>query len=93
MEMDRKPYRTTRDVVAYKEQEEGYAEDIYPVREGTTIFAVDGADKRRSLDGKPVKVVLFTIGTGGWYWMPRDQFVEFTEEFDVKSQTGVPFQP
>jgi hypothetical protein len=84
--------RVTRRTTAYKKQPEGYAPDTYELRVDETIFAAVAADKTRMLDGKPIKVVLFTIGTSDWYWMPRKEFLRSTEKVDVKTQTGIPFQ-
>jgi len=92
MELVRESFKTTREATAYREQEEGYAEDLCEVRAGTTIWAAVAADEKRTLNGRHVNVVLFTIDTSGWYWMPRDEFQRSTEKFDVKKQTGIPFQ-
>jgi hypothetical protein len=87
MKMDRDSFKATRDIVAYIEQEEGYAEESYPVRAGTAIFVASAADKTRTLDGKSVRAVLFTIDTSGWYWMPRSEFLRSTEKVDVTPQS------
>jgi hypothetical protein len=92
MEIVRRSFKTTRETTVNREQEEGYAEDPREVRSGTTIWAAVAGDEQRTLNGRPVKVVLFTIDTSGWYWMPRDEFLRSAEEFDIKQQTGIPFQ-
>ena len=92
MEMDRDSFKTTRETTVYREQEDGYAEDPCTVRASTTIWAAVAADKTRTLNGRPVKVILFTIDTSGWYWMPRDEFLASAVKCDVKQQTGIPFQ-
>ena len=92
MEMARRSFKTTREIIVYREQEEGYAEDPCEVRSGTTIWAAVAADEKRTLNGRPVNVVLFTIDTSGRYWMPRDEFLRSAEECDIKQQTGIPFQ-
>jgi hypothetical protein len=88
----RSPYKTTRAVTAYRDQEEGYADDPYPIEAGITIFAAIADDETRTLNGKPVKVVLFTLGTGGWLWLPRSEFLRSAVPNDVTTQTGTPFE-
>jgi len=94
MEMNRirTSYRTTRAVTAYEDQEEGCADEPQPIQAGVTIFAAVADDETRKLNGEVVKVVLFTLNTSGWYWMPRREFLRSTEKCDVKTQTGVPFR-
>lgn len=92
MEMDRESFRIISDVIAYREQEEDYAEDQCRIRAGTIIFAAAGANKTRMLNGRSVAAVLFTLDTSGWCWIPRDEFERSVVKFDVKQQTGIAFQ-
>ena len=88
----RTSYRTTQDVTVYREQEEGYAQIPHTVQAGKTIFLAVADHETRKVGGVLVDVVLFTIDTEGWYWMPRVDFLGSTEKYDVKTQTGIPFQ-
>jgi hypothetical protein len=68
-------FKITSDVTAYRDQEEGYAEDPYSMSANTPIWAAAEGHETRMLAGKEVTAVLFTIGSSGlWYWMPRSDF-------------------
>lgn len=84
--------KTTREVIVYREQEEGYAED--PVRLGVgNVFHIAVETESMVMNGKNVEAVLFTIGgSPGWFWMPKPEFVKSTTPHDIKTQTGIPFQ-
>jgi hypothetical protein len=89
----RTSHRTTQAVTAYRDQPAGYADDPLPIQAGVTIFAAVADDDTRTLNGKSVKVVRFTLDTlPGWFWLPRSEFVASTVPHDVKTQTGKPFQ-
>jgi hypothetical protein len=93
--LSRSAFRAVSDITVHKDQEEGYADDTYPVPEGGTVWAdpefCNG--ETRSLNGERVSVVLFTIGsTGARFWVPRSEFFGAFEIFDVKRQTGIPSQ-
>jgi hypothetical protein len=82
----RSSFRTTSSVTTYRDQDEGYADDPYLLPEGAIIWAADQSDERRALSGKKIRVVLFTIGgSGTWYWIPREQFVRFTERCQLSN--------
>ena len=82
----RTTFRTTSSITAYRDQEEGYAQDPYPLPEGAIIWAADKNDETRTLNGKNIRVILFTIGGSGiWYWIPREQFVRLTERCQLSS--------
>jgi hypothetical protein len=61
---------------------------------GAVIFAAVQGTESRTLYGKRVPVILFTVGADGkgWYWLPRKQFDACKEKFDSKKQTSIPFQ-
>jgi hypothetical protein len=85
--------KTTCDVIVYREQEEGYAEDDVRLSTGNVFHVANGTGTKK-LNGENVEVVLFTIGSSpGWFWMPKTEFVQSTEPHDIKKQTGIPFQP
>lgn len=89
----RTSHRTTRAVSACRDQKDGYADDSMPIHAGVTIFAAVADDETRTLTGKPVKVVRFTLDIlPGWFWLLRSEFDNSTEPYDVKTQTGTPFQ-
>jgi len=76
----------------YREQDEDYGLDPVPISAGTTLH-VAVEDEVQKLEGKRVRAAFFTIGTAsGWYWMPRHEFDRVTEKFDVREQTGIPFE-
>ncbi len=77
----------------YREEEEGYAEDDVKMGVGS-VFHVANETETKTLHGRKVEAVLFTIGgSGGWFWMPKTEFVQSTEQHDIKSQTGIPHKP
>lgn len=85
--------KTTREVTVYRDQEEGYAEDEVKIDVGR-VFHVANATEAKTLHGRKIEAVLFTIGgSGDWFWMPKTEFLRFTEPHDIKKQTGIPFQP
>jgi len=85
--------KTTRDVIVYREQEEGYAEDEVRMSVGSVFFVANQTETKK-LNGRNVEAVLFTIGSSlGWFWMPKSEFVQSTEPHDIKKQTGIPHQP
>jgi hypothetical protein len=84
--------KTTREVTVYREQEEGYAEDDLKMGSGSVFHVADHTETKK-LNGRNVEAVLITIGdSGGWFWMPKGEFVRSTEPHDIKKQTGIPFQ-
>ena len=82
--------KTTREVIVYREQEEGYAED--DVRKSAeSVFHIANQTETKKLKGRNVEAVLFTIGSSpGWFWMPKTEFVQSTEPHDIKSETSTP---
>jgi hypothetical protein len=84
--------KTTREVILYREKEEGYTED--DLKMGVdSVFQVANETEMKKLRGRNVEAVLFTIGSSpGWFWMPKTEFVESTEPHDIKSQTGTPHE-
>ena len=84
--------KTTRDVIVYREQEEGYAEDDVRTSVGSVFFVANQTETKK-LNGRNVEAALFTIGSSlGWFWMPKSEFVQSTEPYDIKKQTGIPHQ-
>lgn len=84
--------KTTREVILYREQEEGYAEDALKMGVDS-VFHVANETETKKLKGRNVEAVLFTIGSSpGWFWMPKTEFVQSTEPHDIKSQTGTPHE-
>ena len=74
-------FRTTSSITAYRDQEEGYAADPHPLPKGAIIWAADKSEETRTLNGRAIRVVLFTVGGSGiWYWIPREQFERLTEK-------------
>jgi hypothetical protein len=59
---------------------------------GSIIFAAVLGNESRTLYGKRVPVILFTVGADGkeWYWLPRNQFDVCTEKLDQWKQTSTP---
>jgi len=87
--------KTTRDVPVYREQDLSYGDDGDEVKisVGNVFFTADHTETKK-LNGRNVEAVLFTIGSSpGWFWMPKSEFVQSTEPHDIKTQTGIPFQP
>jgi hypothetical protein len=85
--------KTTRDVIVYREQEEGYADDEVKTSVDTVFHVANQTETKKPISGREVEAVLFTIGTSpGWFWMPKSEFVQSTEPHDVKTQTGIPHQ-
>jgi len=55
------------------------------------VFYITDQTETKKLKGRNVEAVLFTIGSSaGWFWMPKDEFVQSTEPHDIKTQTGIP---
>jgi hypothetical protein len=85
--------KTTRDVIVYREQEGGYAEDDVRMSVGNVFFVANQTETKK-LNGRNAEAVLFTIGSSlGWFWMLKSEFVQSTEPHDIKKQTGIPHQP
>ena len=60
----RRRFKTTSQVQAYKDQEEGYAQDPRMLSAGTCLWAFDEDDETRVLNGRRLKVVLCWIEGG-----------------------------
>jgi len=87
--------KTTDDLILYREQDASYGDDSDEVKTsvGSVFFVADQTETKK-WKSKSVEAVLFTIGSSpGWFWMPKCEFVKFTEPHDIKKQTGIPFQP
>ena len=56
------------------------------------MFFVADRTETKQVKGTNVEAILFTIGSTGWFWMPKSEFVQSTEPHDIKKQTGIPHQ-
>jgi hypothetical protein len=81
MKMERKRFETIADCFVHRDQENGFADDLYPVRAGTPVWAAVEDREIRQLNGKPVDVVMLKIGGAlSWCWMPRVEFARSTKK-------------
>jgi hypothetical protein len=87
--------KTTGEMTVYREQDESYGDDGDDVKMSLgSFFHVANQTETKKLGGRNVEAVLFTIGSSpGWFWMPKSEFVQSTEPIDIKTQTGIPYQP
>src|ERR1041385_2395084 len=73
-----------------KEGSESEAGTLYV---GSILVATVEGNERRTLRGRRVPVILFTVGADGkgWYWLSRNEFYRCTEKVHQGQQTDVPF--
>jgi hypothetical protein len=75
MKGDREAFDFIADCTAYLDQSsDDFAPKTIPVAARTPVLAAVADDETRKLNGQNVPVVRFTIGTGGWCWIPRRDF-------------------
>jgi hypothetical protein len=83
MKGDRSTFDFISNVTAYADQQdEDFAPAAIPVAAGTPVMAAAGENETRKLNGESVPVVRFTIGTGGWCWVPRQVFAHSAVKTD-----------
>jgi hypothetical protein len=69
------------DCTVYKDQADGCADDPRPVNAGDPLWAAVNDRETRTLNGKPVDVVMLMIGgSETWCWMPRSEFLRSTRK-------------
>jgi hypothetical protein len=71
--------RAMGDVIVYREQEEGYADDPRPLPAGGVVYFCEKTETM-TLNGERVEAILFKIGTGSdWFFMPKAEFMRSME--------------
>jgi hypothetical protein len=86
-------FKVVKSNITFYMGEEGEESEAGILYVGSVLFATPECNESRTVQGKHLPVVLFTVGADGkgWYWLPRQDICDCTEEFDPKKQTSTPF--